>query len=498
MGIIQRDAFRTMIISYLGLVLGYLNKGVLFVIILKSDQIGLINLLISIGLLFAQFASLGVVNTTWKFFPYFRNEERNNYGFLKLVVTIALIGSVITALLSVIFGDAITSFYTENSKEFIKYYYWIIPIGIANVFYLLFENYLRGLYKNVFPAFVYEIVLRLIVTILLFALYLGFISFEEFLIGNSLSFSVPLLLLIVYLIRLGEIKSFKTKIKVPKRFKSIIVKYGLFSYTNSLGAMVVTTLDIAMIASMIGLSGAGVYSTVIYLTSALQVPYRSIIRVSVPFVSLYWKEKKMKEMNALYKDVSTMSLIIGGYLFAVVWANRIELFSFLPKEFETGILVFLFLMIGKLFDMYMGINSMILNTSKKYRVDILFTFVMIVLVGFLNYLLIPIYGISGAAISTMIALIVYNLLRLFYVWYHFRIHPFQTNQIIIIGLIGLAIAAGETMPLLSVNTLVNLFVTSSIVTMAFAIPMILFKIEPKLNGYLQKIAYRLKLTSRKP
>ena len=348
MGIIQRDAFRTMIISYLGLVLGYLNKGVLFVIVLSTDEIGLINLLISIGLLFAQFASLGVVNTTWKFFPYFRNEERSNYGFLKLVVVIALIGSVLAALMAVIFGDSITSFYKENSTEFIKYYYWIIPIGIANVFYLLFENYLRGLYKNVFPAFVYEILLRLIVTGLLFALYFHWISFEQFLIGNSLSFTVPLILLFAYLIRLGEIKSFKAKIQVPKRFKSIIVKYGLFSYTNSLGAMVVTTLDIAMIASMIGLSGAGVYSTVIYLTSALQVPYRSIIRVSVPFVSLYWKEKRMDEMNTLYRDVSTMSLIIGGYLFAVVWANRIELFSFLPDEFEAGIMVFLFLMMQEL------------------------------------------------------------------------------------------------------------------------------------------------------
>jgi O-antigen/teichoic acid export membrane protein len=491
MGIIQRDAFRTMIISYLGLVLGYLNKGVLFVFILSTDQIGLINLLISIGLLFAQFSSLGVVNTSWKFFPYFRNKERNNYGFLKLVVSIALIGSVLTTLLAIFFSDSVTSFYRENSSEFIAYYYWVIPIGIANVFYLLFENYLRGLYKNVFPAFVYEILLRLIVTGLLFALYFKTISFDEFLIGNSLSFLIPLLLLVIYLIRLGEIKSFRTKIQIPKRFKFILIKYGLYSYTNSLGAMVVSTLDVAMIASMIGLSGAGVYSTVIYLTSALQVPFRSIIRVSIPFVSLYWKERRMKDMSDLYKDVSTMSLIIGGYLFAVVWASRIELFSFLPKEFAEGIMVFLFLMIGKLFDMYTGINAMILNTSKKYRVDILFTFIMIILVGVLNYILIPYYGIAGAAISTMLAMIVYNLLRLFFVWYNFKVHPFQMNQIPIIGLILATIALGEFIPVLTENIFVNIFISSSVITMVFGIPMLVFRIEPKLNNYLQKLVRRI-------
>lgn len=498
MGIIQRDAFRTMIISYIGLVLGYLNKGILFVFILSTDQIGLINLLISIGLLFAQFASLGVVNTSWKFFPYFRNKERNNYGFLKLVSLIALIGSLITVVLSVVFSDFVTSFYQKNSSEFIAYYYWIIPIGIANVFYLLFENYLRGLYKNVFPAFVYDILLRLIVTGLLFALYFNAISFDQFLIGNSLSFLVPLVLLVIYLIRLGEIKSLKTKIEVPKRFKYILIKYGLYSYTNSLGAMVVSTLDVAMIASMIGLSGAGVYSTIIYLTSALQVPYRSMIRVSIPFVSLYWKERRMSEMSALYRDVSTMSIIIGGYLFAIIWANRVELFSFLPKEFEEGILVFLFLMIGKLFDMYTGINAMILNTSKKYRVDILFTFIMIALVGGLNYMLIPIYGISGAAISTMFALIVYNLLRLLYVWYHYKIHPFQVNQIAIIGLIGGIVALGEVTPLFTENVFVNLFVKSAVISIGFGFPMLLFKIEPKLNNYLLKFVKRILPTSQKP
>lgn len=498
MGIIQKEAFRTMLISYLGLILGYINKGVLFVFILTTDQIGLINLLISIGLLFAQFASLGVVNTTWKFFPYFRSEEKNNYGFLKLVVLITLIGVLLTTVLAIIFADVITTFYRENSSEFIHYYFWIIPIGIANVFYLLFENYLRGLYKNVFPAFVYEILLRLIVTGLLVALYFDFISFDLFLIGNSLSFFIPLLLLAIYLVRLGEFKSLKTKILVPKRFKNILIKYGLFSYTNSLGAMVVSTLDVAMIASMIGLAGAGVYSTIIYLTSALQVPYRSMIRVSIPFVSVYWKERKMNEMATLYRDVSTMSLIIGSYLFILVWSNRFDLFSLLPREFEAGILVFLFLMIGKMFDMYTGINAMILNTSKKYRVDILFTGIMIVLVATLNYAMIPVYGIAGAAISTMIALIVYNVLRLAFIWYHYKIHPFQFNQIAILLLIGLVVFIGEITPSFFDYLLLNLILKSAIITILFIVPLLVFKIEPKLNDYLLKFAYRLKIISQKP
>ncbi len=486
MGIIQRESFKTMLISYVGLFLGYLNKGVLFIIILSTEEIGLFNLIISVGFLFTQLASLGVVNTTWKFFPFFRNERTNNYGFLKLTVLIASIGVLIAVAATVLLKDVIASYYVKNSQEFVAYYYWLIPVGVANVYYLLFENYLRGLYKNVFSAFVYEIGLRVLVTILLFALYFEWLSFHYFLILNCLAYFVPSLLLLLYLIRLKEIKQFNVKVTVPKRFKSIIVKYGMFSYMNSLGSVIVSTLDATMIASMIGLSGAGVYTTVLFLTSALQVPFRALYKVVTPFVSLYWKEKKMNEMQELYRTTSGVNLIIGGFLFLLVWISRIEIFSFLPSDFQEGIYVFLYLMIGKLFDMYTGINTMILSTSKKYRIDILFTFILIGVVFGLNYWLIPIYGIKGAAISTMIALILYNVLRVGYVWIHFKIHPFHYKQFIVLVLMGGAILAGEFFPSLSVNRFITVGFNSALIFILFMVPVLLLRLEPALGNYIRK------------
>ena len=64
MGIVQKDAFRTMLISYGGIVLGYLNKGLLFLLILTTEQIGLVNLIISLGTMFAQF-SQWVCSSGW-------------------------------------------------------------------------------------------------------------------------------------------------------------------------------------------------------------------------------------------------------------------------------------------------------------------------------------------------------------------------------------------------------------------------------------------------
>ena len=182
MGIIKKDALRTMVISYVGIILGYINKGLLFLIILSTEQIGLVNLLVSVGTLFAQFANLGTIYTTWKFFPFFKNKEKNNHGFLILILLFVFIGIVTCTSLAFVFRPQIEGMYEVKSKMFVDYFVWIFPIGISYVLYLVFDMFLRGFLKNVISVFAFEIILRGILTVLLFLLWFDYISFSDFVI----------------------------------------------------------------------------------------------------------------------------------------------------------------------------------------------------------------------------------------------------------------------------------------------------------------------------
>lgn len=491
MGIIQRDALRTMLISYFGLILGYLNKAVLFIIILTTEEIGLVNLILSVGMFFAQIAALGSFNTISRFSPFFRNAARNHYGFLKLTVIIVAVGSILASGLTYLIEDWVVAHYQDKSPDFVHYYYWVIPVGIANVYLLLFSWHLRAIFKNVFPVFVNEIGSRVLMMLVLLALYFQLISFEIFLVLFCLLYFVPVLVMLGYLIYLGEIKSLRVKIDVSRRFRSILVKFGLYSYMNTLGTVMITTLDVTMIAYFVGLEGVGVYTTIIYLTSALQVPYNALLRIASPFVPVYWKERKIKEMEILYKDVSSLSLIIGSTLFLLVWVSREDLFSLLPDDFRPGIWVFLFLMSGRLVDMFMGINSIILLTSKKYKVDIFLTIILLIQAFILNYILIPMYGIIGAAIATMAAVSVYNLLRMVFVWYQYKIHPFKKHNLVIIVLLFLTLIVTELIPSISTNFILNGIVQSTEVLILFVLPIVIFKLEPQLNNYIDMVLKRI-------
>ncbi|MEY4216639.1 MAG: hypothetical protein RLZZ68_1095, partial [Bacteroidota bacterium] len=142
MGIVKKDALRTTIISYVGLILGYLNKAVLFILLLSTVQIGIVNLLITSGLFFAQLSNLGTIYVTWRFFPFFRNAEKEHYGFLLLNFLLVLFGVLLFTVLFFLFQTPITEYFVQKSPMFVDYAWWVVPVGIGHVFFLLFENYM--------------------------------------------------------------------------------------------------------------------------------------------------------------------------------------------------------------------------------------------------------------------------------------------------------------------------------------------------------------------
>ena len=499
MGIIKKDALKTTIISYLGLILGYVNKGVLFLIFLSTEQIGLLSLIVSIGLLFAQFSNLGMSYTVWRFFPFLRNKEKHNFGFFQFSLIITFIGIVLFSILSIVFKDYICSLYIEKSRQFVQYYYWMVPIGISYALFMTFDVFLRGLHKNIISVIATELIMRLFVTGCIIIYAFGWINFFDLLVLHSASFLLPTLILGYQLFRNKELHWRFSDIAIPKRLKNIIFSYSLYSYINFIGIMVVISIDTIMVASMVGLDATGVFSTIIYIVSGLLIPYKSLVRISSPFVAKYWKERDMTRMSDLYTRISSIGLVIGLVTFLVFWVNRLEIFHFLPPAFSDGVYVFLILMIGRIVDMYCGLNGVIFVTSKKYKYDLIFTGFLLFGVYFLNLYLIPIYGIYGAAISTTLAFVFYNIARLLFVYFAYSIHPFKYSQLVVIALFLAILMMFEFIPVLFGNELASMAIKLVTVSALFLFPIYWLKLDKDVVEYSNSIKGSLvKRLNRKP
>ena len=140
--------------------------------------------------------------------------------------------------------------------------------------------------------------------------------------------------------------------------------------------------------------------------------------------------------------------------------------------------------------MYTSLNSKILVASKYYRMDILFTILLVVSVFTLNWLMIGPYGIVGAAIATAIGLLLYNGLRAFYVWRKFGLHPVRKENFVVFALAGAVMALFEFIPL-DFGIFVNIALRSVALLIVFILPLLILKIEPNFNEYYHNLKNKL-------
>jgi hypothetical protein len=91
MGIIKRQAYSGTVLSYLGVIVGYVTTAVLFPKYLTTAEIGLLGIFLSYASIFAQLASLGLVRVNIRFFPYFRDRGKDHHGFFPMITCLAMI-----------------------------------------------------------------------------------------------------------------------------------------------------------------------------------------------------------------------------------------------------------------------------------------------------------------------------------------------------------------------------------------------------------------------
>ena len=92
MGIIIKQSIKGSIWSYLGVAIGFVTTAYLYSEYLTTEIVGLLGLLLSYSILFAQFSSLGINGVTARLFPYFRDKGKGHNGYLFIAFLVAAFG----------------------------------------------------------------------------------------------------------------------------------------------------------------------------------------------------------------------------------------------------------------------------------------------------------------------------------------------------------------------------------------------------------------------
>jgi O-antigen/teichoic acid export membrane protein len=480
MGVIKRQGILNTIVSYAGIALGYVNVVILFPNLLNPDEIGLVRIMVTISVMYAQFSALGFGNMSLRFFPYFRDKAQQHHGFLFLLLSFPLLGFAVITALYVGGRPFVLDHYADDSPLLAEYYYYLIPLGLFTLFFVLLDAYLRSLYKTVVQAFLQEFFLRLMISVSIAAYAFGGLDFDTFVLVYVGIYGLNTLILVGYLLWLKQFFIRPRPETFRRRSLLEMFQYGGYSFLGNVSATIITTTDSIMILSFLSLGEVGIYTTALYITTAILIPAKSLYRVAYTQVVDYWKANDLSALDSLYKRISLLNLIIGGLLFIGVWANRHNIFALMPDEFAAGTYVLLFFGLARLLDVASGINGIIMVTSRKYRYDLFFNILMVGLIIWTNYLFIPLYGISGAAFASLVAYFIYNLLRLGFIWKVFGMQPFTTASLVVLAIGGLTLGLDYFIPYLG-NTLGDIIVRSAVITAVYGVLVLVLRVSEDVN-----------------
>jgi O-antigen/teichoic acid export membrane protein len=496
MGVVVRQSILTSIISYTGILVGYINLLYLYPRFLELDQIGLLRTIQDIAMLMAPFAHLGLAHSIVRFYPQFASDTTRGQGFISFVLVVSLLGYGFFILVFFLLKGYLISFFEQNATIVTNYLGLILWMTFFLMAITVLEFYSRSLLKIAFPNFLREILIRLLQGLLVSFYFLGYITFDQFLMLSVAIYFISLLILIGYLVLQGYLKvdfSFHS-ITWPKGKE--ILTFSLLSFVGAASTIIIGKVDSIMVTGMIGFAANAIYTNSFYMATVIEIPKRAITQSAYTLISKAFAESDLKEVKSIYKKTAINQFIIGALLLVGVWANLDNIFQLMPKgeTFKTGASVVALVGVAKLVDMAFGPNGEIIVSSKYYWFNMV-TVILFAIVGVLtNYFLIPHYGMMGAAYATALALIVFNAIKWVFVYTKLQMSPFGVPFLKVIIIIVITSLLNYFLPRVE-NVFIDIFYRSTLITIVYGGLILLSNTSPEINKIIRNVLFRLRMKS---
>jgi O-antigen/teichoic acid export membrane protein len=506
MGIIIRQSIKGTIANYIGIAIGFVTTFFVLTKYLSTEEVGLTRALLDIAILFSGLAQLGTTASMMRFYPYFKDEENKDHGVFFWSIVIPFIGFFIFLTVFLLCKDWIISKYIDNAPLLVNYYYFIIPLAFFMLYMSVFEINSNVLMRITIPKFIREVVVR--ASLLIGYLIYGFhyMSLDSLVIWFCATYGLATLLNIIYLLSLKRISFKPDWAHLTPQLKKDFALYTLFLITAALAGNITPTLSTLFVTAKMGLAYMGIYAIATYIATLVEIPYRSLGAITQPQIAQAMKDNDVQTANTLCQKVSLHQLLTGAFIFVLIWMNIDLAFQILPNgnQYVAGKWVVFILACSRLFNSSFSIGTSVLGYSKYYYMSLVFTVMLTISAILLNIYLIPIFGMNGSALSSLISYIIYFTFLLALVRWKIGTSPFSWAQLkvtaIIISIFLLNFAWIRTIyPFFAtlpfspvVNALIDGIVKTTLLGGAGIAAIYYWKVSPEVNHITQKVWNKIK------
>jgi O-antigen/teichoic acid export membrane protein len=480
LGIIKRQAYWGTILSYLGVGIGYITTAIIFPKFLTTSEIGLLAIFMSYGYIFGQLGTLGTGRITITVFPMLRERSKSHHGFFLLMMLVSAIGLIIALGIMFLIKPVLISNSHDQSPLLGEYFNFMYPVVIATFLFLQFDSMNTALLNAVRGIFLKEFFQRLLILFAVSFYALALVNFRQFTSLYVIALGLPAIILIYYILKNEDFKLKPSFDQLLWEKNRLMINIGINGVIIGFSGMIMLVIDRIMVERFMGLGPTGIYTTLAYFATLVSIPSRALLKISDPLIAQYWKEKNVPALQDNYHRSSLHQFLIGCLILIGLWGNITNILRILPPDYAIGKWVVLFIGFAFLADMLTGTATFILANSKYFKYQTLYIIFLAILIIIANLFMIPLWGLTGAAVATFAAKIISNLVRHQILYRKFGLQPYNAKFLLIILITGAAYLTQYFIPAMK-NLYMDISVRSVIMSVVFIALTLGLKISPEIN-----------------
>ena len=435
---IAKQIERNGLFTALGFLLGAVNVLLLYTRVFTPEHYGTISFILASASLLFPFLSLGMQQTILRFFE--GGDDKNRKQLASLSLQLVSMFSVLLLVIVLVFDQSIANQLSTSNRVDTEAVYAIMAVGILMAYFELFFALAKVHFKTTAGVFLKEVFPRLGILFLLGSHF----------VVQPLELNFFLLMLsVIYLIR-ALIMGLMAYRLMPF---ALVQKGSQSDYRRLLGysglvilgsglSLAFLEIDKVMLHTLSSASNVALYTVFVFMATTIAIPLRSVQPLYNAQCAALQHQQNTEKLTTLIQKTISISSYYGVLILAVLLTFQPVLRFFLPEDYHTAFSVFPLLLALKLIDSSFTPLNAPFYYSKFYQTYLLFSLGFLLIMVVLNVLLIPIYGIYGAALATGAAVLLFSLVKVWATTKFLHIKVLNTSHLVPV-LYGLVFLGAE-------------------------------------------------------
>ncbi len=410
--------------TFIGMLFDILLKKVLTSHLSPAD-FGTYSLALTVISITGAVATLGLNEGVPRYIAFFRgsNEEQKIHELIISAIMMGLIAGLLAMLVSpVLFQHLAGNGFDVQGKilSVVKILIFTIPFTILlNLTVAIY----RGFDRTSVNMYFYNIIRP--VSLLVFAstaVFLGS-SLRGVVFSDLLSMILTFGIMSVYFLRRPPVKpQWSLKFSEPTRQ---LIRYSFPLLISATLINLMTWTDTIVLGYFKSTQVVGIYCAVIPLIGFLTLIINSMGFVYIPVASRLWGENKTQLIGPIYQIMTKWCFMLTFPIFALLFIYpELILTKLYGAEYASGAIVLRILSLGFVTNSYLGFRYQTIIASGDSNFLMKCSVASAGINAFLNFVLVPQYGMVGAAIASAVSFASIEVLMALRLWKKQNMHPF--------------------------------------------------------------------------